>query len=422
MTTTLADTAEFAATVQRRTIGVLSLSQILSGVAVAGTIPAGALLANSISGSDAAAGFAQTSVVTGAALVALPMARIALARGRRSSLATGYAIGAVGAAIVATAAVTRSLPLVYLGSLLLGGAQAASYQARYAATDLATEHQRARALSWVIWAATIGAVLGPNLLGPSGALGEAWGLPRLAGPYLVAVASLGGAALLLFLLLRPDPYLLATRHRTERHGAETTPRLRDGIGHLRTAPTAVVGIATIAIGHVVMVMVMVMTPVHMAHVDVTVSLIGLVISVHIVGMYAFSPVVGWLVDRLGCFPVIYAGLGVLVTACLVAGFTAGNNVPVLGLGLLLLGIGWSCTLIAGSTLIVNSVGARERPAVQGLSDLTMNIAGALGGAMAGVIVLLGSYTVLCLSALVPIAALGIWMLKVRSSTPQPVEV
>jgi MFS family permease len=179
----------------------------------------------------------------------------------------------------------------------------------------------------------------------------------------------------------------------------------------------VVGIATIAIGHVVMVMVMVMTPVHMAHVDVTVSLIGLVISVHIIGMYAFSPVVGWLVDRLGCFPVIYAGLSILVAACVISGFTAGDNVPVLGLGLLLLGIGWSCTLIAGSTLIVDSVGARERPAVQGLSDLTMNIAGALGGALAGVIVLLGSYTVLCLTALVPIAVLAVWVLKVRSSAP-----
>jgi MFS family permease len=418
MDTGVTDNTEYAAVVQRRTVGVLSMSQILSGIAVAGTIPAGALLANSIADSDAAAGFAQTSVVTGAALVALPLARIALSRGRRSSLSTGYAVGGAGAAVVAVAAVTRSLPLVYLGSLMLGAAQAASYQARYAATDLATEHQRARALSWVIWAATIGAVLGPNLLGPSGVLGEAWGLPALAGPYLVAVASLTGAATLLFLLLRPDPYLLATRHRTQRDGAETRPRLRDGIAHLRRAPVAVAGIATIAVGHVVMVMVMVMTPVHMAHVDVTVSLIGLVISVHIVGMYAFSPVVGWLVDRMGSFPVIYGGLGILVTACVTSGFTAGDNVPVLGLGLLLLGIGWSCTLIAGSTLVVDSVGARERPAVQGLSDLTMNIAGALGGAMAGVIVLLGSYTVLCLSALVPITVLGVWMRRVRS-TPLP---
>jgi MFS family permease len=415
MASTVADNIELAATVQRRTVGVLSLSQILSGIAVAGTIPAGALLANEIADSDAAAGFAQTAVVTGAALVALPLARIALTRGRRPSLATGYAIGGLGAAVVAVAAITRSLPLVYLGSVMLGAAQAASYQARYAATDLAAEHQRARALSWVIWAATIGAVLGPNLLGPSGALGEAWGLPALAGPYLVAVASLSGATVLLFLLLRPDPYLLATKHRTERDGAETTPRVRDGIAHLRGAPRAVAGIATIAIGHVVMVMVMVMTPVHMAHVDVTVSLIGLVISVHIVGMYAFSPVVGWLVDRRGSFQVIYGGLAVLVAACVISGLTAGDNVPVLGLGLLLLGIGWSCTLIAGSTLVVDSVGARERPAVQGLSDLTMNIAGALGGAMAGVIVLVGSYTVLCFSALVPIAALGIGVLRVRSA-------
>lgn len=410
--------------VQRRTVGVLSASQLLGGVAVAGSVPAGALLANSIADSDAAAGLAQTSVVTGAALVALPLARLALTRGRRASLTLGYGIGALGAAVVVVAAARGSLPLVLVGSLLLGGAQAASYGARYAATDLATEQHRGRALAWVVWAATIGAVAGPNLLDPSGSVSEAWGLPALAGPYLLAVATLGLATLVLFVLLRPDPYLLANRLAATPSltAADTppptptvVPRVRDGITHLRGEPGAVLGIATVAIGHLVMVMVMVMTPVHMAHVDVTVSLIGLVISVHIVGMYAFAPVVGWAVDRTGAQRVATAGMGILVAACVISGLAHAGNVPVLATGLLLLGLGWSCTLIAGSTMIVDAVGTRERPAVQGLSDLVMNAAGALGGALAGIIVMLTSYTVLALGGIVPVLVLAAWTRRVAAT-------
>jgi MFS family permease len=395
-------------TVQRRTVRVLSAGQVLSGVAIAATVPAGALLADSIAEADAAAGFAQTSVVTGAALLALPLARLALSRGRRVSLSTGFGVGALGGLLVVGAAAIRSLPLLYVGSVLLGGAQAAGYQARYAATDLAPEDQRGRALSWVLWAATIGAVLGPNLLDPSGAVAESWGLPRLAGPYVLALACLAGAGLVLTTSLRPDPYLLARRLRDVSDTAEV-PSLRDGIAHLRSEPVAVAGIAAIAIGHVVMVMVMVMTPVHMAHVDVTVSLIGLVISVHILGMYAFSPAVGWLVDRVGGRTVVSVGLSVLVVACVVSATVPADNIPAMGAGLLLLGLGWSCTLVAGSTLLVGAVAARERPAVQGVSDLTMNVAGAVGGAVAGVVVMVTSYAVLCFVALVPIGVVYVFL-------------
>lgn len=395
---------------QRNALRVLSSGAVLGGIAVAGSIPAGALLAASIADSDAAAGLAQTAGVVGAALLALPLARIALSRGRRAALSTGYAIGAIGAVIVIAAALLSSLPLLLIGCLLVGVASAAGYQARYAATDLADDDHRARALSWVVWAGTIGAVLGPNLLSASGSLGVHLGLPKLAGPYVVSLVALALAALILFALLRPDPYLLSVQRRQEASGTVVpAPRLRDGIEHLRGRPRAVLGIATIALGHVVMVMVMVMTPVHMAHVDVTLQLIGLVISVHVAGMYALSPVVGWGVDRFGRVAVIVTGIVVLASACVIAGLAAADNVVQLGIGLFLLGLGWSCTLIAGSALVTDAVDAPERPAVQGLSDLVMNGAGAVGGAIAGVIVALGSYGALCAAAVLPLVALAIWV-------------
>lgn len=396
------------AAIQRRTISVLASGQVFSGIAVAGSVAAGSLIAASIADSDVAAGLAQTAGVVGAAVMALPLARIALSRGRRAALTTGYAIGAAGAVVVVVAAVARSLPLVILGCLAVGVASASNYQSRYAATDLAEEHHRARALSWVVWAGTAGAVLGPNLLEASGHLGTALGLPMLSGPYVVAAGCLVVTTAILLVFLRPDPYLLATQHRAATTGEYgRRPSLRDGFEHLRGRPRAILGIAVIATGHVVMVMVMVMTPVHMAHVDVTLSLIGLVISVHVAGMYAFSPVVGWAVDRAGRIAVAVTGIVVLSSACVVAALAPGDAVAMLGVGLFLLGLGWSCTLISGSTLVTDEVATAERPAVQGLSDLTMNSAGAVGGVVAGVVVVLASYSVLCLVALVPLAGLAI---------------
>jgi MFS family permease len=419
MTMTQTTTADVAA-VQRRAIGVLSTGAVLGGIAVAGSWAAGALIAVGISDSEAAAGLAQTSGTFGAAVLALPLARIALVRGRRSALSLGYGIGALGAVVVVIAAVIRSLPLLLVGTFLVGVASASTYQARYAATDLAAQEHRARALSWVVWAGTIGAVLGPNLLNASGSLALRLGLPQLSGPYVVAAACLVATAVVIGSRLRPDPYLTALRLRHEPGTAVVHPRLRDGLHHLRGRPRAVLGIATIAVGHIVMVMVMVMTPVHMAHVDVTLQLIGLVISVHVAGMYALSPVVGWAVDRFGRVQVIAAGVAILMTACVVAGLAPAESVLQLGVGLFLLGLGWSCTLIAGSTLVTDEVDEAERPAVQGLSDLTMNAAGALGGVIAGVVVYAWSYGVLCAVAGIPLALLVVALLspacRVHSNT------
>ncbi len=395
--------------IQSRTVWVVSGAQVLGGVAVAGSVAAGSLLAAGVSGSEGMAGLAQTAGVAGAALLALPLARIALSRGRRAALVTGYGIGAAGAVVVIAGAVTRSVALVLLGCLLVGVASAAGYQARYAATDLADEDRRGRSLSLVVWAGTVGAILGPNLLQIAGSLGMALSLPQLAGPYVVTFAALVGASLILFLFLRPDPYRLSLVRQSAAEGGipVVAPRLGAGLAHLRSNRGAMLGMTVVAVGHMVMVMVMVMTPIHMAHVDVTLQLIGLVISVHVAGMYALAPVVGWAVDRWGRIPVVWAGLAILIASCGMAGMAAGDDVPLLGLGLFLLGLGWSCTLIAGSTLLVDDASPADRPAVQGLSDLVMNVAGAVGGALAGVVVMISSYSVLCVVAVVPVLALAV---------------
>jgi len=394
--------------IQKRTIKVLAATQILSGVGVAGTVAAGSLLVSSISNSETLAGLSQTTAVLGAAAMAIPLAKLTQRGGRRLGLSVGYTFGLIGAAFAIFGGSQRVLIAMLFGTFLVGAASAAGYQARFAATDLANDSQRSRQLSYVVWGSTIGAVAGPNLMEPSGALAEALGLPKLVGPYILALVALGLGALVIWLFLKPDPYLTAASLRPQSEEHHELLSARKTLKLIRANPSALFAIAAIAFGHVAMVSVMVMTPVHMAHVDVTLTIIGLVVSIHIVGMYAFSPIVGSLSDRLGRRWVIQMGVIILLAACLISGLADPHSSLQLGFGLFLLGLGWSCTLIAGSTLLSESVETELRPSSQGASDLLMNLMGAGGGAMAGVIIGTLGYGWLCLFAAVPVAALGIW--------------
>lgn len=396
---------------QPRLVRVLASAQVLSGVGTSGTVAAGSLLVSSISHSTTLAGLAQTFSVLGAALMALPLARLTQRGGRRLALTSGYIVGSAGAMLAITGGALRLLPVVFIGALLMGAASASSYQARFAAIDLATPSTRARNLSVVVWASTIGAVTGPNLLTPAGSLAHALGLPRLVGPYLLAATTLLLSVVVVRLFLRPDPYLEANRN-IETGAVRQHLPMRTVLGLLRTTPRALLGVSAVALGHLVMVGVMVMTPVHMKQNDMTLTIIGVVISIHILGMFAFSPVVGWLSDRWGRIRVIQLGVVVLAAAAITAGMATGMAEVQLGCGLFLLGVGWSCTLIAGSTLLSESVGDEARSSTQGTSDLVMNLMGAAGGALAGVIIGLLNYQWLCGLALVPVALLGLGTLVV----------
>jgi MFS family permease len=389
---------------QNRVVRTLASAQVLNGVGVAGTVAAGSLLVSSITDSETLAGLAQTSAVLGAAALALPLARLTARGGRRLALSVGYSSGVVGSIFAVIGGAQRNLFFMLLGTFLVGAASAAGYQARFAAIDLATKETRAKQLSFVVWGSTIGAVAGPNLMDPSGNLAELFNLPRLVGPYLVSAATLFFATIVIQIFLRPDPYLTAEKQANVVHHKVST---KTALSHIRSNPKALFAISAIAIGHVAMVSVMVMTPIHMKHVDVSLRIIGFVISVHVLGMYAFSPIVGSLSDRLGRVRVIQIGLVILLASTVVAGLAAADNAVQLGIGLFLLGLGWSCTLIAGSAFLSESVSLEMRPASQGASDLVMNLSGAGGGAIAGVIIGTLSYGWLCVFAAIPVVALAI---------------
>lgn len=375
------------AQVQRRTIGTLVVAQSLGGVGITAGIAVAALLAEQITGSETLAGLAQTAQVLGAAIASFLLAHLMGLRGRRPGLVLGYTLGSAGAALCVVAGVIDSFATLLVGAALLGSTTAANGQSRYTATDLATPERRARALSTVVWATTIGAVAGPNITGFAGSTARSLGLPPLTGPFLFGLAGMLVAALVIGVFMRPDPLLVAREATLARGGVVRTGTSWSRVSQvMRERPGVTAGVAALSLGHAVMVAVMVMTPLHMDHGGATLEIIGVVISGHVLGMFAFSPLVGWATDKLGRPAMLMAGAGVFFAALLLSGTAPAGASWQIGVGLFLLGLGWSFTTVASSTLLSESSPLDARTDVQGAADLIMGLTAAAAGVLAGVIV------------------------------------
>jgi len=150
-----------------------------------------------------------------------------------------------------------------------------------------------------------------------------------------------------------------------------------------------------------------MTPIHLREHGASLTIVGFTISLHIAGMYALSPVFGWLADRAGRVPVVLAGQATLLASLLIAGLYSDSQAGVT-VSLILLGLGWSASVVAGSAMVAESVAGQDRPALQGISDLSMNAAGALGGALAGPVLTAAGYSGLGFLAMVLVAIVLAW--------------
>lgn len=430
------------ARVQKRTLTVVVFSQILGGAGLAAGVTVGALIAQDMLGSDGLAGIPAALFTLGSALAAFLVGRLTHRHGRRLGLALGFAAGGLGALGVIVAAATNAIPLLFLSLLIYGAGTATNLQARYAGTDLAPAAKRGTAVSIALVSTTLGAVAGPNLVEPLGALALGLGLPQLAGPFLLAAVAYFAAGAVLFGMLRPDPYLLARAldaqtAETQRQAAEIaetqrpdtvlaegadpdTPTADPGISNTQhpasTGPAtkpggkhtvasvvpkpetgAYVGATVMVLTQIVMVAVMTMTPVHMRAHGHEIGAVGLVIGLHVAGMYLPSLVTGWLVDRIGRTPMAIASGVTLLAAGLTAAFSPGDSLTLLIVALVLLGLGWNFGLISGTAMVVDATVPANRPKTQGTIDVLIALSGAGGGAMSGIVMAGTSYQWLALA-------------------------
>ncbi|NUP64294.1 MAG: MFS transporter [Nonomuraea sp.] len=379
---------------QRHILRVLVASQILSGAGLAAGVTVGALLAQKMLGSTSLAGLPSALFTAGSALTAVAVGRISQARGRRPGLAAGYLTGAVGSAGVITAAVLDNPVLLFAALFVYGAGTATNLQARYAGADLAHPSHRARAVSTVLVATTLGGVAGPNLAAPTGRFAASIGVPALAGPFLLSGAAYALAALVLAVRLRPDPLLLA-RGLAQANAADTAtaaaPGRREGRG------SVVLGALVMVLTQLVMVAIMTMTPVHLHDHGHGTAASGLVIAIHIGAMYLPSPLTGWLVDRHGPLRIAAVSGVTLLAAGLLAATAPGDSVALLALALALLGLGWNFGLVSGTAIINDTVPLETRARTQGMVDVSIAIAGATGGLSSGLVVAAAGYPVLALT-------------------------
>lgn len=371
------------ASLQRRTVRSLRMMQIPGQAAVSGVVAVVALLASDLVGSDRLAGIGNAGATLGAAFTAVPLAAMMRRRGRRPALVTAFGIGAIGAAVAALGGETRSLPLFIFGMSIFGAGQAGALQSRYAAADLAPIDMRASAIASVVWVGTLGAVFGPLLTPLEKTLAENLGLSRLVGPFMAASVFFAISGLIAFIRLRPDPLVVSGGVSLAVDRVPLRTQVRVALRAIGASRLAQAGVAAMIVSQATMVAVMTMTPPHMKdHGQADLS--ALVVALHIVGMYGFSPVIGRITDRLGRLRSLEVGaviLGVGIVSTVVAGYVPS----LMFIGLLFLGIGWSVGLIAGTTLVSESVDSSTKVEVQGTADLLMSLCGGLAAFASGFI-------------------------------------
>jgi MFS family permease len=368
---------------QKRTLRVLTAGQIIGAAALASAVTVGAYVVQDILGDTTPWGGIATATVTmGTAVMAQVLSRLMIRRGRRPGLQLGYALATIGAIIAAIGAQHRTLPLFLIGLFLFGNGQASNLLARYAATDLAAPDQRATAMSRIVFASTFGAVFGPLLISPAEAAGQEWfGWSKYTGPWVFSAVVLLLAFVNTAVRLRPDPLVLAGGISPK--GGVPLPSIPQAMAIVVATPKGRLALGSMVISQVTMVAVMTMTPVHMKlHGHETMS--QFVVSLHIAGMYAFSPLVGRYADRRGTVRAVVVGAWLLVAATVLAALS-GEAALILFPSLWLLGVGWNFGLIGGSSMLLESVPESKRVTVQGSADLMMSFCGGLAGLSSGFI-------------------------------------
>lgn len=399
----------------RRITRTLLLAQSVgsAGLIVASTVAP--LVGAQLGGSAAWAGTPAATYQGGAAAVALVWGILMDRIGRRPTLMLGLATGALGAALACWSITRHSLTSFLLGVALMGMAYAALQLGRFVAAEVSPPEQRGRAISTVVVGGTVGAVLGPFLVGPAGGAARRLGLDELSGPYATSAFLFLLVVALLWVWLRPEPRELALRLALPLASATPEPpAARRGLREILAPPDARLAVCALVFAQTVMVMLMVITAVHMKNHQHGLPSIAVVISSHVFGMYAFSVVSGRLTDTWGRRPVIAAGAGALAASCLLAPLSP--QVLPLAAALFLLGLGWNFCYVAGSTLLSDQLRPEERATTQGFNDFLIGVASAAGAVSSGVVFAAIGYAVMGLLAA---AASLVPLLLVWRSRPEP---
>jgi MFS family permease len=399
---------------RRITITLFATRSLVSAAFVAsGTV--GVIVAAQLSGNPAWAGAPSSTRQLAAAFAALAVAATTDRIGRRWGLALGLVVGVLGMGLAVVAIATGGLLPFLGGSVLLGVASASTRLARFAAAEVHPPESRGRAISTVVAGGTVGSVVGPLLIGPSGQWAQQVGLDELVGPHLAALVTLALASIVIYLGLRPDPRDVGRR--IAEHHPDTVDRQGPArsVSQILHTPAAAVAVSAMLFGQVVMAMLTEIVSLYMRTNQHTLTNISVVISAHTFGMFAFSTVAGHLTDRWGRGPVILSGTAMLVLACALAPLSP-DALP-LSIALFLLGVGWNFCWVGGSTLLTDLLSPDERAKTQGANDFLISLATAAASLGSGLVFTGAGYGLIgttgVVVSLVPAGLTVWWMARKR---------
>ena len=399
-------------------MATLFVAQVCGSTGQSIVLAVGSILAASITGTNTWSGLPVAVGALGTALASWPLARLMARSGRRPGLALGYSLAIVGSLLGMAGVAVRSFPLMLAGMALFGIASTSNLLARYAAADVSTGAQRGRAMGLIVWGSTVGSMIGPNLMGPALRVGALLGIESTASAFLVSVAGYALGALLIQILLRPDPLTLA-RQAQEIADAGVTAVTARSLGVILNDVRVQIALATLAVSQFVMISTTSTSPLYLHDQGHNVQTIGLAVSLHLAGMYVTSPLAGWLSDRLGRLLIIGAGAVILILAVMLAGLAPGSDRLLVILALFLNGVGWNMAFVAGSALLTDALAPNERASVQGLADLFMGLMGALGSATGGMILGIWGFAILnAVGAVLVLGPLTVTLLRRQALSPR----
>ncbi len=356
------------------------------------------LLTKEILGSSTWAGIASAAITVGTALSSSALSSYMKRKGRRPGLVVGYMVAAAGGLVAAFGGQAALIVAYLIGLVLFGVGQGSTGLARYAAADLANDTDRGKAIGYVVFASTIGAVGGPALSGPAARFGEWFGYGPYIGSHLVSVGFFVLAGLLLFVGLRPDP--LVASGKLDAEGPSSDAGFGAGMHAIRMHPLAMLALIGLVISQAVMVMVMAMTPLHMEAHGKSVGLVGWVLSAHTAGMFAFAPLAGWFADRYGRIESIVLSAVVLIVATAMTAFAHEAPSILMFPGLYLLGLGWSFGTVGSSALLTEAVDGRHEVAAQGAADLIKSFVSGAGALASGFIFTMAGFHILSMVGII----------------------
>lgn len=368
--------------VRRRLVSVLFAGQSFFSAAQIVTFGILPIVVVQLAGTEAVAGLPATITLIGRAIAAFPVGWLMDKLGRRFGLSLGFMLCTVGSILSALAIGWESLFGLLLGVLIAGMGRGIGEQARFAAAEVEHPDRRAKAIGLIVFASTIGAVVGPRLLAPSEQLAVNFGIMGEMGPFLVGGFLFYLAFMSTALFLRPDPMLVGRAIEAEqpKHEDDTSAEIRP-MREIFADWNVRLALISITVGQLVMTTIMVITPLHMSKLTYTVDDIGWVLMAHTLGMFGLASVTGWLIDRSSPQQMIGVGAGILIASALLT--PIASNLWMLSAALFLLGLGWNFCFVAGSAMLSAALKPGERGRVQGASETMVSLASGIGSLSVG---------------------------------------